>query len=379
MIDFRSEAKDKLNTIGLPHRRMEAWKYSIIDKYLELKKDGATPSLFNTSFNFKASILKFTNGRLESNNSDIQIECLENYNLLKIEENNDPMTLFNQANLEYHYKVVFKNTLKDPVIFIFDNSKNMNSISLEFNVEKEASVDLLEYYHANTDSTVSVLKKINLEENSKLNLTTLTKSKSENNFLHLHTTVDQKKGSEFHDIKIITQNEMTRNEIIANLNEPLAHAEVSGLYALKNSEKSDTKSTIIHHAPHTTSEQLYKGVMDDESKGIFLGLVKVGKNAQLVNSTQVNRNLLLTKKAQAYSRPQLEIFADDVKCSHGSTTGQLSESELFYFISRGIKPERARALLSMAYTTDIILKIKNQDIRNFILNDFLQNDSLNGK
>src|SRR5690606_36416229 len=94
--------------------------------------------------------------------------------------------------------------------------------------------------------------------------------------------------------------------------------------------------------------------------------------AQLIDSKQLNKNLLLSKKAHAFSRPQLEIFADDVKCSHGSTTGQISQEELFYLETRGIKPKRARKLLSQSFAFDIILKIKNQEIRNYIENIFTE-------
>lgn len=106
--------------------------------------------------------------------------------------------------------------------------------------------------------------------------------------------------------------------------------------------------------------------MSDKSRGVFTGLIRVNKDAQLITSQQLNRNLILSKGAHANSRPQLEIFADDVKCAHGSTTGQLSEQELFYFESRGIRPEKAKMMLARAFTYDVLLKINNKTIRDFI-------------
>ena len=112
--------------------------------------------------------------------------------------------------------------------------------------------------------------------------------------------------------------------------------------------------------------------MAENSRGIFTGKVRVEKYAQLINAEQLNKNLILSDKAQANSRPQLEIYADDVKCSHGSTTGQLSESELFYFESRGIRKDKARQMLARAFAYDVILKIKNLKVQD-ICKDHLIN------
>ena len=106
--------------------------------------------------------------------------------------------------------------------------------------------------------------------------------------------------------------------------------------------------------------------MNDNARGVFTGKVRIDQDAQLVNAEQLNKNLLLSKKAHANSRPQLEIYADDVKCSHGSTTGQLSDDELFYFLARGIKKEKARQMLAKAFAHDVILKIPNQEIQKSI-------------
>jgi Fe-S cluster assembly protein SufD len=145
-----------------------------------------------------------------------------------------------------------------------------------------------------------------------------------------------------------------------------------GVYTLQGTQHSDVNSFINHKAPHTESAQLYKGIMSDKSRGVFTGLIKVDRDAQFINSAQLNKNLLLSKGAHVNSRPQLEIFADDVKCSHGSTTGQLNEDELFYFESRGIRPEKARMMLSHAYTYDVLLKINNKNIRNYIQADIVE-------
>ena len=154
-----------------------------------------------------------------------------------------------------------------------------------------------------------------------------------------------------------------RHNISASLTGENAQADLHGLYTPKNKTHVDNNSYIQHAAPHTYSRQVYKGILDDESKGIFAGIVKVEKDCLLIEAEQLNKNLLLSKKAQAYSRPQMEIDADDVKCAHGSTTGQLSEAELFYFESRGINREKARAMLAEGFAMDVLLKINDDLLR----------------
>jgi Fe-S cluster assembly protein SufD len=156
---------------------------------------------------------------------------------------------------------------------------------------------------------------------------------------------------------------LSRNNISIQLNDEGARCAAHGLYALTGEAQSDTNTYIRHAKGHTESSQLYKGIMADRSHGIFAGIIRMDRDAQLCSSEQLNKNLLLSKGAHAHSRPQLEIFADDVKAAHGSTTGQLSEEELFYFQSRGVSPERAQRLLAHAFLNDVLLKIKNNDSR----------------
>jgi Fe-S cluster assembly protein SufD len=139
-----------------------------------------------------------------------------------------------------------------------------------------------------------------------------------------------------------------------------ANGESYNLYLTHGKEHSDISTLIEHLKPDTTSNQLAKGLLDGESKGIFTGKIHIHPLAQRVASGQLNKNLLLSKKAQAFSQPQLEIFADDVKCSHGSTTGQLSPDELFYFQARGIPAQKARTILAQGFALEVVKKIANK-------------------
>lgn len=156
---------------------------------------------------------------------------------------------------------------------------------------------------------------------------------------------------------------LNRRNVFLNINAAGAHGESYNLYLTNESEHSDIYTEIHHRAADSTSQQLAKGILDGSSKAVFTGKIHIHPDAQRVNSGQLNKNLLLSKKAQVHSQPQLEIFADDVKCSHGSTTGQLSAEEVFYFESRGIPLEKAKTLLAHGFGLEVVLKIQDKTAR----------------
>lgn len=371
----RSEALTSLQNVGLPHRRVEAWKYTNITQRLDKDFSLKTSKNFTPNISFDCEVVRISNGKVLDQKDFLEIKeiSLENFNQDLNE--NDALYLYNLATSEVCYEISFKTSPSKPVVFYHLNDEETSgkslSSSFKLSIKANQNIELLEVFETTTANFVSLAQNIKLEANAKLFHTVLTLGNEENS-LHLYTNTDLKKDSEYHNLKVLIKNSLVRNEIKVHLLEPGSHAEVHGLYALNFKEHADTYSQINHHAPHTTSSQLYKGVMANESRGVFTGLVKIDKKAQLVSSNQLNKNLLLSKKAHANSRPQLEIFADDVKCSHGSTTGQMSPEELFYFVSRGIKPMRARKLLSQAFAFDVILKIKNKAIQNYIQNIFTE-------
>jgi Fe-S cluster assembly protein SufD len=156
---------------------------------------------------------------------------------------------------------------------------------------------------------------------------------------------------------------VSRHNIDVIVNGTGAEAHVNGLYALSKSEHADIFSSITHNAAHTNSDQLFKGILAGESHGAFTGKISIAKDAQLVNSNQLNKNLMLSKKAHIDTRPQLLVAADDVKCAHGATIGQLSAEEEFYLESRGIKKDKAKRMLCHGFAADVLFKIDNKKIQ----------------
>jgi Fe-S cluster assembly protein SufD len=184
--------------------------------------------------------------------------------------------------------------------------------------------------------------------------------------LHLgRTNANLSKDSRFFSTVIETGLQASAHHLQINLNEAGAETAVNGVFNLQKNERTNIFTVINHNYSHTHSTQLYKGILKDESFGVFDGHIVVQPDAQQVTSSQLNKNLLLSKKAHVDTRPQLLISADDVKCTHGATVGQLSDEEAFYLETRGIKKERAKEMLINGFSHEIILLIKNKLIRNY--------------
>jgi len=156
---------------------------------------------------------------------------------------------------------------------------------------------------------------------------------------------------------------ISRHNIDVVMDHEGAECAVDGLYMVAGNQHTDTHSVIDHRQPHCTSRQLYKGILDGKSRAVFNGKVFVRHGAQQTDAQQTNKNLLLSKEAQVDTKPQLEIDADDVKCTHGAAIGQLDEDELFYLESRGINPALAKNMLTYGFAEEVIERIKIDSIR----------------
>lgn len=181
---------------------------------------------------------------------------------------------------------------------------------------------------------------------------------------HIGTTeVTLGAGSLYNSTNINLGGAIARHDVHVNFTAEGGEAFVDGLYMLNGSQHSDTHSSIDHAVPNCVSHQTYKGVLSDKSRGVFNGKVFVRENARGTDAQQSNKNLLLSNDARVDTKPQLEIFNDDVKCSHGATVGQLEDEELFYLLSRGINPSLAANLLTYGFAEEIINKIGIDSIK----------------
>ncbi|MBN2695107.1 Fe-S cluster assembly protein SufD [bacterium] len=203
-----------------------------------------------------------------------------------------------------------------------------------------------------------------LEKNSTLNY---YRVKHEKNGTHLGVTkILQKENSIFNAFLFQGDSPFSRHELSVFLNERYAKTNISAIYASKGNNHVDNQVSVYHQSPNTESEQFFKGLLKDSSTAIFNGKVSVLRDAQQSFSKQLNQNLMLSNRATIYTKPQLEIDADDVKCSHGATSGQINKEELFYLQTRGVSKDVATKMVSKAFADEALNKIEQPLIKNYI-------------
>lgn len=204
---------------------------------------------------------------------------------------------------------------------------------------------------------------ISLAENAKLNYYKM-ENENPDSLLVDHIFVDEKSSACFSSHAITFNAGYVRNIITVNLNEPQAEAKLYGLYLVDKKQFVDNQVSVNHYATDCTSKQLYKGVVDEEATANFNGHILVAQDAQRTAAFQTNRNITLTDEARVLTKPFLEIYADDVQCSHGATVGQVNDEALFYLRSRGISERNARVLLLYAFANEVVDFIEIEILRD---------------
>jgi Fe-S cluster assembly protein SufD len=181
---------------------------------------------------------------------------------------------------------------------------------------------------------------------------------------HVSTTsAELGRASRYNTTSINLGAQLSRHDVSVVMDHEGAETSVDGLYMVDSDQHADTHSVIDHKQPHCTSHQLYKGILDGNARAVFNGKIFVREGAQKTDARQTNKNLLLSEKARVDTKPQLEIYADDVKCAHGAAVGQIEPEELFYLETRGIGPELGRSLLTYGFAEEVIARIKLESIR----------------
>lgn len=360
---------------NLPTRRDETWKYTNLSFFF---KDTSLTEASNSSVSFNETeefmelvflnnpIDAFKNEFLEVSISDFSRSTFSHGNIEHDKAYTD-LVLNTKSQVNVQVNKDLTKPLKITYNFEGENSFIYTAINIESKIDK---LELLEEFNSLDENKVFIsrLTNLNLNKNQTINHTAFQNLNKESVLIN-NTTSFLSQDSTYENINIHKGSRLTRHNAHSEINETNATSSIHGLYVLENETHIDTNSFIYHNAPHTFSHQLYKTVLDNSSRGVFTGLIRVEKDAQFIESKQLNKNLLLTTKAHANSRPQLEIYADDVKCAHGSTTGQINEDELFYFQSRGINKEKAKNILAKAFINEVIFKIQNKIIKNYILKE----------
>ncbi|OGX30350.1 MAG: Fe-S cluster assembly protein SufD [Omnitrophica WOR_2 bacterium RIFCSPHIGHO2_01_FULL_52_10] len=230
---------------------------------------------------------------------------------------------------------------------------------------KSSEASVLETHVGLNDENIYLadpLTDVFLEENATLHYVKAQKESLK--AYHVGTTrVWQKRDSTFNGFSLVAGALITRNNLDVVINGEGAAAFLNGLYSVYKNQHVDNHTSVDHRVPKATSNQLYKGVLNDAARAVFNGKIFVQPIAQQTNSYQLNKNLLLGKDCQVDTKPQLEIFADDVKCTHGATIGQLNEDEIFYLQARGVPRKIATRILTQGFVDDILNRLTRDSVR----------------
>lgn len=390
----RTAATTIIEEKGLPSRKNEEYKYTNLAKILERNFTDFKGNVDSNS-NLKSLIPALVENQLVLVNGNLS-EGLSTYDLPKgisinsLEESNkdvaadidttaDEYLLLNTSSLKTGISISIEKNIvvEQPVLLIHitDASKNQAVAHprVLVSAEENAQATIIELFIGLGDalSFTNAVTEINCAERSN---TTYIKIGNENtNQLHVgNTKVDVTKNTVFNAITFNFGGKMVRNNLHISLNGSHSEGNLDGLYVTDNKEHVDNHTVVDHKVPNCNSNELYKGIMNGNSKGIFNGKIYVRQDAQITNAFQSNKNILLSDNATINTKPQLEIWADDVKCSHGCTTGKLDKEQLFYLRTRGLGEKSAKLMLLDAYANEVIGKIKNENIRTYV-QDILHN------
>ncbi len=334
--ELRQKAFDYFSENGFPTPKNEEWKYTNV------------ASLANSKF-------KIQNSKLEADNLDL----LRQFNFER-----NGFAALNLAFADFQIITIPKETsVGEPIEFNFkavENTANFPHILVI--AERGCKATIIEHYESDAKSFTNTAIQIVVEDNA--NLTHYRVQKESTEAYHIGTTeVSVGRGSLYNATNINLGAAISRHDVHLKFTAEGGEAFVDGLYMLGGNQHHDTHSTIDHALPNCLSHQTYKGVLNDKSRGVFNGKVFVRENASGTDAQQSNKNLLLSNDARVDTKPQLEIFNDDVKCAHGATVGQLEEEELFYLLSRGISEKLAKNLLTYGFAEEIINKIGIEKIK----------------
>jgi Fe-S cluster assembly protein SufD len=374
---YRKEALALLQSIEVPHTRMENWKYtrpSFLSKNnyelaSEIKNIDISPFIINADY----YRLVFING-LYSDKESVFPEAVKFISPIKLEksENSFNKNFFTTLNAAYftggvniHIPPGIK--LDKPLQIIQLSTNNfISNIHHVIKVEKNAEAEILITSHSLSENTfLNVFTEIECKENSKLTTHLLQLEENESSQYN-YVNCRQEQNSVFTIHTFSLGKAWIRNDLDIAINGSNCEANLYGTYLPQNNQHIDNHTFVKHLKPNSVSNELYKGVLTNRSIGVFNGKVWVEKDAQKTNAYQSNANILLSNDATIYSKPELEIYADDVKCSHGSTTGQLNNDALFYLQSRGIGKDAAMQLLVHAFLTDVIKLNTNKEVKTYI-------------
>ena len=372
---------------GFPGKKNEDWKF--LDLNQAIKSNIENLDYFNENLpnevdpkiyvdGLEHNKIVFINGRIEK--IDFKYEESDKF---EIKDQFDSESLLNDVNslvdlnsalTNKYYKIQVKEhyTVKKPVI-IYSlttskiSSKNIN-IRLDFDLESNSSLKIIDYSIDKSENNfVNIVYNFNLEKDAILKNYKLDKEEN-NNIKYSYNNINLDTNSVAENFILSLGSSFIKNEINCNLNGKYSSAFVNGIFNLDNNKNHEIRTSINHLNENTKSYQLIKSVLGENTKSAYQGKIFVKSNAQKTDGYQLSKAILLSDNSEFNAKPELEIYADDVKCSHGSASGSLNQDSIFYLMSRGLNYKEAKELLINGFLLDVVEKITDNEIKNLIKN-----------
>ncbi len=390
----RAAAADRFARLGLPHRRLEEWRWTdlrtALDRaYPPVGRDeaGRPQAIASPLAALDRHLAVFVNGRFRPDLSDLEglgdgVTVLSladavasapawlRDNLSEVyPQPDDAVAALNEAFMAdgaaIHLEAGARVEKPIELLFVTDGGRPGTVFARNLIVAGPGARALILETHVGTGEVpyvTNVTTEVTLADGADIDHIRLQDDGADAvhlSNLHVRTAKD----ADYQSFTLSLGARLTRNQGFVHLAGKRGHATVSGSCVLTGRQHCDTALLVDHAVPECTSRELFKCVMDDDSRGVFQGRIVVRQDAQKTDGMQMSRGLLLSERAEFDAKPELEIFADDVRCTHGATSGQIDGNQLFYLRSRGIPEPEARALLIKAFVAEAIDEIPNEDVR----------------
>ena len=385
--EFRLKNLDSFNKNGFPNKKSEDWKFSDLReivsknfKKLDLKLVKTEVQKINFIKEFDHNYIIVTNGELTSSNfkfeekNKIKVQSYSN-NSFTIKQEENPLINLNHALSDKGYFLEIKENYKFKKVLVIYNlyTSNLNENILncknKIKIGKNSELHILEYAinHSKKNFFNNIYENVILEESAIYKNICIYNEKS---FGYFHKFTSNKLDTKSSSTFFIFPSGLKFNKLDLefDLNGENSECNLQAASYLNHDDHQEIKTRINHFAPNCKSFQKVKNVLNSESKGVYQGKIFVKDNAQKTDAYQLSKAILLNDSSEFNSKPELEIYADDVKCSHGSSSGNIEEDSIFYLMSRGLSRQESIKLLINGFLSEITDEIKSNSIKNFIVN-----------
>ena len=387
-VELKKMYLNKFLETGFPTRKLENWKFSdlsqIIKKNigeLSFYNDYSLPNKVDTSIfveGLEHNKIVFINGRVEkvdfTHEDHDKIEINDDFKFVNRLEDNNSLLSLNNAFTNKCYKITVKKnySLKKPLVVYHSTnnkitSRNIN-LKLEFQLEQNSSLRLIDLFNDGAENNfINIFYNFDLKENAILKNYKIDKVQNKN-IRYSYNNIEQDDNSVSETFILSSGSNFSKNEINCNLKGEYSSAFVNGIFSLNDGQHHEIRTIINHLVENTKSYQLIKSVLGKNSKSAYQGKIFVDSKAQKTDGYQLSKAILLDETSEFNAKPELEIYADDVKCSHGSASGSLDENSIFYLMSRGLNYQQSKELLINGFLLDVVEKITDTEIKNLVKN-----------